>query len=157
MERLISIKTQYKTLETLEMFMEVSRHRAMEFNKKNVDSISWFQVILSRFSFGRQSGKTTAILDYIKKNEYSNKTIFVVTPNNSYKDSFYKEIYNSAAFIESISSSMNRYRGLCLQYKDVEFIFDECSINDIHAFMYNFLTHVDPKYNITGAVSVGDM
>lgn len=121
--------------------------------------VHFWNEFMPRFTFGRQTGQTTAIREYMTVNE----NVLVITKNRQLVDMLYgRDNKRVGAISQEIHFLSKSYRGLkpneifVFNYEIDTIIFDTCSRRDICKFLQELSTLCSIQNGIKSMVSVGE-
>lgn len=121
----------YNYDELIPQLIDVSRENIKHRRDR---SVATTMNAMCSISMGRQTGKTSAIIEYIK---YNPNGCIIITHNSS--ASQYKEALEdtNAIFVSlgSITANSGRLRGI--RRGEYDFIFDECSTDEVNKVICN--------------------
>lgn len=166
MNKLYSQRLQFHTLELLESFVDLSYQRGIAFADMTpqLNPLDQYRMMLTSFGTGRQSGKTTAVADFLENNLTST---VVVVPNIKMKFNLMSHgSYSEDSRIITASRGENPHEAVDLYLKAIDnldykqglnLIFDECSSDEISATL-NRIADLWPRYGakVRSIVSVGE-
>lgn len=135
---LFETQVRFKTYELLCDMLELSNFM---FNRhEEIIKHGNIYEYIPKFAFGRQTGKTDAVIRYIR--ERKEKNIIVFTHNTSMLQYYMRKLdgcANGNTYLSSASSNHNKYKGIDLSGYTI--IFDELATNQVQ----DIITELRPQ------------
>jgi hypothetical protein len=120
----------YNYDELIPQLIEVSRENI---KRRRDRSVATTMNAMCSISMGRQTGKTTGIIDYAKRNPNGCIVITHNFPESQYKEAL-EGTHTVFVSLGSITANVGGLRGIRGEY---DFIFDECTTDEVYKVICN--------------------
>jgi len=129
--KLVKTEVKFETLELLEEMVEVSN---AQLNRSKNSYAPLSEIGLVSFNLGRQSGHTSAIIEYFQKHNHE-RSILVVTPTGAMGNVYRNAGLINVQSIYNIDRTVRNYMGVRLEGSTFDIIFDVCSLENIKEYL----------------------